>query len=94
MALRSLSPRLLVTDEIGSAADVAALTEAAAAGVRVIATLHGASLEEAGSRPLLRPLLESGLFSRWVRLGRRPGPGAVLEVRALEGGRPAADGRH
>lgn len=86
MAVRSLSPRVVVTDELGSPADAHALLEAAASGVRVLASIHAATLEEAAHRPLMYDLVHTDLFSRWVLLGRNPAPGSVLDVRAFQAG--------
>ena len=74
MALRGLSPRVIVTDEIGRKEDVDAVTEAANAGVAVITSAHGSSLEELQRRPGMAALLKTGAFERIVLLGGgRPG---------------------
>lgn len=75
--LRAMSPRVLVTDEVGSEADGAALLEALYAGVSVIASAHGADWAEVAARPALRSLVSSGAFERAVVLSRRRGPGTV-----------------
>lgn len=46
MMIRSMSPDVLVVDEIGSADDINALIEAINTGVTVICTIHGQSLIE------------------------------------------------
>src|SRR5699024_3019388 len=46
MMIRSMSPEVLVVDEIGSYDDVQALLEAINAGVTIFCTIHGRSLEE------------------------------------------------
>ena len=43
-ALRSLSPDILMTDELGAPPDIAALREVSRAGCRLIASVHGASV--------------------------------------------------
>lgn len=58
MLIRSMSPEILVVDEIGSDKDVQALTNAINAGVTVICTIHGQTLEELKKRPSILPLLE------------------------------------
>jgi stage III sporulation protein AA len=87
MMIRSLSPQLLVTDEIGRSADCDALLEASHAGVAVVASAHASSLEEWCTRPHMRPLFESRSFDRYVLLSRRKGPGTVERV-FDEHGRP------
>ena len=58
MLLRSMAPEVMVTDEIGSEADAAAIEEVLHAGVAVIATAHAGSITELQSRPGLRRLLQ------------------------------------
>lgn len=82
MMLRSMAPDVLVTDEIGSTDDVAALLEAGRSGVRILASVHGYSLAECMQRPALAPLFTKGqeIFARVVVLSSRLGPGTVEEV--------------
>jgi len=80
MALRALSPNVLVTDEVGRAEDVAAIEEALNAGVRVLATAHGANLGDVARRPQLAPLMGRNLFQRVVIMSTRCGPGTVEYV--------------
>jgi stage III sporulation protein AA len=72
MMLRSMSPDVLVVDEIGHAEDAAALREAAHAGVGVVATAHARDLQDARGRPILRELIEEGTFAAFVELRRTP----------------------
>lgn len=83
MALRALSPQLVVTDEIGRPADVEAIRECLNAGVAVITTVHAHNLEEISRRPVLAELINSGAFKVVVVLSRRRGPGTVEAVHRL-----------
>jgi stage III sporulation protein AA len=94
MMIRSMSPDVLVVDEIGRPEDAAALHEALHAGVRVIATAHGRDAEDACARPVMRALLQERMFSRIVEMSRseatgirrctvRDADGRVLAVRQL-----------
>lgn len=85
MAVRALSPQVVATDELGGAADVAAVEEALHAGVAVLATAHASSLAEARSRPHLGELIARGAFSRLVLLSRRLGPGTTEAVWSADG---------
>jgi len=82
MMLRSLSPELLVVDEIGRPEDTEAILEAAHAGVAVLATAHAAGLSDARGRPQLRKLLDAGAFARCVEL-RRTSDGLSGKVLAI-----------
>lgn len=81
--LRSMGPQLVVTDEIGSAEDAAALLGALNAGVGVLASAHAASYAELLARPHLGELA-AGFFERVIFLARRGGgivPAAVYDGR-------------
>lgn len=85
MAIRSLSPRVVVTDEIGRVEDAEAVLEASLAGVAVVATAHAASLEAWRRRPGMEPLFDSRAFDRYIVLSRRHGPGTIEAVLDAEG---------
>lgn len=80
MALRSLSPRVIITDEIGRREDVDAVVECLNAGVTVITSAHAASTVELQKRPLLSEMLERGAFKTGIVLSRRYGPGSVASI--------------
>ena len=79
-AIRALSPGVLVTDEIGGAADVEALLRACHSGASLLASAHADDLDRARRRRGLGELLELGVFERAVTLSLREGPGTVERV--------------
>ncbi|MDF2720412.1 MAG: stage sporulation protein [Paenibacillus sp.] len=80
MMIRSMSPEVLIVDEIGRQEDAFALQEAMNAGVRVIATAHGRNIAELRSRPVMRRLLAEGMFARIIELTRSRLTGPVYTV--------------
>lgn len=70
MMLRSMSPDVLVVDEIGRPEDADAILDACHAGIAVIATAHAKDADDARGRPVLRKLLEAGAFAVCVELQR------------------------
>ncbi|MGX4584679.1 stage III sporulation protein AA [Paenibacillus chitinolyticus] len=80
MMIRSMSPEVLIVDEIGRQEDAEAIREALHAGIRIIATAHGRDLGDVLRRPALRELLESGVFGRYVILGRSVAGGRRVQV--------------
>lgn len=80
MAIRSLSPHILMTDELGKAADFEALRLASASGCRYIASMHGDSLEALAKRH--EGLL--ALFDVAVLMGRRQNRPAILKAEELD----------
>lgn len=77
MLIRSMSPDVLIVDEVGRAEDREAILEAMNAGVTVIMTAHGGSLAEILRRPILTDIVNSGVFQRYIELGRKPHPATV-----------------
>ncbi|MEC0168959.1 stage III sporulation protein AA [Paenibacillus graminis] len=84
MMIRSLSPDVLIADEIGRLEDAEAVTEALHAGITVIASAHGKEVSELARRPGLGGLLEHRMFERYVILHRTD---AGLSFRILDGQR-------
>ena len=74
MMIRSMAPEVLAVDEIGSEKDISALETALFCGCRLLATVHGSSLEDIRSKPLLRRLVEEQIFERYVVLYNLPAP--------------------
>lgn len=66
--LRSMNPRMMATDELGTPEDAAALAEMQRCGVGVMATCHAHSLEDAKTRPSLASLFQHRLFSYAILL--------------------------
>lgn len=85
MMIRSMSPDILVVDEIGRKEDCEAIMEAVHAGIKLFMTTHGNSLEEVQNRPILKPLIGMGIFQRYIELSRHSGPGTVTSVKDASG---------
>lgn len=81
MALRTLSPQVLLLDELGGMEEVTALEQGVFSGVDFIATLHAATLEEAVGRPQVQALLARGALHVLVWLKGRATPAQIREVR-------------
>lgn len=79
MLLRSMSPDVIVTDEIGTKADAEAVTSAMNGGVAVIASAHGRDLAQLMRRAETARAAE--LFELIIILSRRRGPGTIEEIR-------------
>ncbi|MBB6454233.1 stage III sporulation protein AA [Salirhabdus euzebyi] len=80
MMIRSMSPDILVVDEIGSENDVKALLEALYAGVTVICSVHGSSIKEIRNRPSLYPLFQNKAFKRFITFSNQPKPGTIQSI--------------
>lgn len=71
LAVRVLSPEVIITDELGGKEDADAVQDAAFSGVTVIASAHITDIGALRKRLPLMGLLFSGAFERVVLLGRR-----------------------
>lgn len=84
MLLRSMSPNVIVTDEIGNEKEVKALYTALNGGVSLITTVHGDSIDDIKGRKELSHLLDRELFKKVIILSARKGPGTVEKIYDLE----------
>ena len=73
MAIRSMSPKVIVADEIGNKRDSEAIKYAMCCGVKGIFTAHGASLEELEKNPEISDLLENKIFEKIICIKDREG---------------------
>ncbi|CEP81683.1 stage III sporulation protein AA [Paraclostridium sordellii] len=84
MLLRAMSPKVIVTDEIGSEKEIKALYTALNGGVSLITTVHGDSIEDIKERKELNRLLDKELFKKVIILSAKNGPGTIEKIYDLE----------
>ena len=70
IATRSLSPQMIVCDEIGNECEARAILGATACGVPVIASVHADNLSQLIRRPGIDLLHANGVFGLYVGLTR------------------------
>ena len=80
MLIRSMAPRVVAVDEIGSPEDMKALIYAMNCGCVIFATVHGSSLKELQGKPVLKEMMDLGLFERYVFLDGSEQPGRVRQI--------------
>jgi len=80
MLIRSMSPKVIAVDEIGKMEDVEALAYVINCGCKMIATVHGESVEDIRNKPVFRKLVEEGYFKRYIVLSGTECPGKVGEI--------------
>lgn len=68
--LRSMSPQVIICDEIATESDVKSIKKCFGSGVAVIASAHSGSVEEAKSNPLLKGLFGGNGFRKIIFLAR------------------------
>lgn len=80
MLIRSMGPQVIAVDEIGTSEDINAIEYAMHCGCKMIATVHGASLDEIMQKPLLTRLVEERRFERYIVLGNDKGVGQIKSI--------------
>lgn len=64
MLVRSMSPKIIVADEIGTTQDVEAIEYAVCSGVKGIFTAHGSGINDIIQNPILGKLYEKNIIDR------------------------------
>jgi stage III sporulation protein AA len=80
MLIRSMNPDVIAVDEIGSREDIDAIHYVSNCGCSILATVHGSSVDDIRTRPVLRRLVEERRFERYIVLSRRNGVGTVESI--------------
>ncbi len=70
IAVRTLSPQVIVCDELGDAEEARLILGAQNTGVPILASAHAASVAELLARPAVRLLHENGVFDAYVGIVR------------------------
>lgn len=80
MLLRSMAPEVIAIDELGSMEELDALRRAASCGCRILATVHGESLEEVQRRFDIEKGFWDSFFELYLVLCRKDGKCVVKQV--------------
>jgi len=68
MLIRTMSPRVIAVDEIGSRADLEAIEYVMNCGCKLIATVHGSSIDDMKQKPVLGRMMKEKWFERYIIL--------------------------
>lgn len=80
MLIRSMSPAIIITDELGREEDATAVREALHAGIAVITTVHGDNEIDVARRPYIGELIRERFFDRYIILANKPRIGTLKKV--------------
>lgn len=78
--IRSMSPDVIITDEIDLAKDCDCIIEAINSGVNVVATIHAKDIQQLKSKKEFDYILDKKFFSRFVVLSKAEGPGTLTAI--------------
>lgn len=80
MLIRTMSPEIIAVDEIGSREELEAMEYVVNCGCKLIATIHGNSMEDVRQKPVLRRLVEEKMFERYILLDNQEHIGNVAAI--------------
>lgn len=83
MLVRSLAPKIIVADEIGSYEDIEAINYTVCSGVKGIFTCHGANMQDLSLNPVTKNLVALNLIEKIIFLDEKK-KGNVREVYFLD----------
>lgn len=80
MMIRSMSPRVIAVDEIGSKEDMEAIQYVLNCGCKLITTVHGATLDDIRQKLILSQLFNERMIQRYVVLSNRRHVGTIEKI--------------
>lgn len=80
MLIRSMSPKVIAADEIGTENDVEAIKEAVCSGVKGIFTAHGENKEDILKNPTLKQLITENIIEKIIFLKKNDKKERIVEV--------------
>ena len=78
--IRSLAPDVLICDELASEKDALSALKCKRSGVKIIATIHGASLDSLKNESWSNFLIKEKCFERIIVLSNKSGPGTYEAI--------------
>ncbi len=80
MLLRSMSPKVIAVDEIGTREDLESIEYVLNCGCKLIATVHGKSISDIKKKPVIRKLLDEKMFDRYIILSGKREVGTIENI--------------
>lgn len=77
MLIRAMSPRVIAVDEVGSVEDIRAIEYVMNCGSKLIASVHGNSIEDIKNKPILREVFDKKMFQRFILLNNKSQVGNI-----------------
>lgn len=80
MLIRSMSPEVVAVDELGNYEDIHAIEAVIHCGCKLLATVHGSSIDDIKRKPLLQRLINERIFERYILLQSQGRAGQVQSI--------------
>ena len=89
MLLRSMAPQVIAVDEIGNYEDIRAIEMTLNSGCKLLATVHGSSIDEIRKKPLLERLIKEHVFERYIICKKKRQERLEKSGKSMMNGEPA-----
>lgn len=80
LLVRSMSPAVIAVDEIGFKEDIEAIEYALNCGCKLLATVHGTTIEDILNKPYLGKMVRERTFERFVFLSSKIKAGKIEDI--------------
>lgn len=80
LGIRSMSPNIIATDELGDQNDLFAAEYAINSGIALLATIHAAGVEDLKNKEAFLPFIVNKYFKRYIVLSKSAGVGTIEGV--------------
>ena len=80
MMLRSMGPKIIAVDEIGSDEDILAIHNLLNSGVKIIATIHCDTIENILQKPFIENIVKEKIFDSYIILNNNKKTGDLYKI--------------
>jgi len=80
MAIRSMSPDVIVCDEIGTQKDMESVLMALNSGISLVTTIHGFGIDDLYKRNVFKDIVDNYVFMRAIVLSNKRGIGTIESI--------------
>jgi stage III sporulation protein AA len=80
MAIRSMSPDVIICDEIGTRKDIESILMALNSGISLVTTIHGFGIDDLYKRLVFKDIVENFVFARGIVLSNKKGIGTIESI--------------
>lgn len=78
--VRTMSPDIIVTDEINLDSDLMGIIDTINCGVKVLATIHADNIEQLRQKRNFEKIVANSMFERYIVLSNLHGPGTLSKI--------------
>jgi len=80
LLIRSLAPKMIAVDELGSDEDIKAMELVMHCGSQILATIHGENINSVRTKKFMSGILNEKVFDRYIVLGKEDGKCVVKGI--------------